>query len=75
VRAIYGPESKESRISRGDATTAAGGFALRQRGNAIIYLPATRRGGRECPDSEVRNIVLHTRLRTSGSKDTSNLLI
>ena len=29
----------------------------------------------ECPDSEVRFIVQHARLRTSESKDTSNLLI
>src|SRR5215472_1939692 len=29
----------------------------------------------ECPDSEVRIIVPHTRLRTSESKDTSNSLI
>jgi len=28
-----------------------------------------------CPDSEVRIIVRHARLRTSESKDTSNLLI
>jgi hypothetical protein len=29
----------------------------------------------QCPNSEVRIIVLHARLRTSESKDTSNLLI
>jgi hypothetical protein len=30
---------------------------------------------RECPDSEVRIILRRARLRTSESKDTSNLLI
>jgi len=32
-------------------------------------------GATECPDSEVRIIVLQPRLRTSESKDTGNLLI
>jgi len=36
VRAIYGPESKESRISPAQMRHAGGGSALRQRGNAII---------------------------------------
>jgi hypothetical protein len=36
MSAIYGPESKESRIRPPSCDYGGEGFALRQRGNAII---------------------------------------